>query len=207
MSSQSYGFSSSPVWMWDLEHKEDWALKNWCFWTVVLEKTLESPLDCKEIKPINPKEINPEYSSDWLMLKLKLQYFDHLIRRTNSLEKPLMLGKIEDRRKRGWQRMRWLDGQQFEEVLGDNEGQGSLAFCSPWDHKESDMTERLSWTELMSCKVEFDHTLPPSPYILVQDKFILLLFSCNNFWSSLSAFIFPNFLPPYYSHSSWNHPF
>ena len=107
LSSQSYGFSSSHVWMWDLDHKESWVLKNWCFWTVVLEKTLESPLDCKEIKPVL-KEISPEYSLEGLMLKF--QYFGHLMRRTNSLEKTLMLGKIEGRRRRGWQRMRWLDG-------------------------------------------------------------------------------------------------
>ena len=77
---------------------------------MVLEKTLESLLDCKEIKPVNPKEINPEYSLEGLMLKLKLQYFGHLMQRTESLEKTLMLGKIEGRRRRGRQRMRWLDG-------------------------------------------------------------------------------------------------
>ena len=95
---------SSHVWMWELDHKENWTLKNWCFWTVMLEKTLESPLDCKETKPVNPKEINPEYSLEGLMLKLKLQYFGHLMRRADSLEKTLMLGKIESRRRRGWQK-------------------------------------------------------------------------------------------------------
>ena len=108
LSSQSYGFSSSHVWMWDLDYKESWVPKNWCFWTVVLEKTLESPLDCKEIKPVNPKGNQPEYSLEGLMLKL--QYFGHLMWRTDSLEKTLMLGKIEGRRRRGQQRMRWLDG-------------------------------------------------------------------------------------------------
>ena len=106
-SSQSYGFSSSHVWMWELDHKESWALKNQCFWTVVLEKTLESPLDCKEIKPVNPKGNQP-----WILiggLMLKLQYFGHLMQRADSLEKTLMLGKIEGRRRRGQQRMRWLD--------------------------------------------------------------------------------------------------
>ena len=106
MYSQSYGFSSGHVWMWELDHKEGWAPKNWRFWTVVSEKTLESPLDCKEIKPILT-ENNPEYSLKGLMLKL--QYFGHLMWRADSLEKILMLGKIEGRR-RGWQRMRWLDG-------------------------------------------------------------------------------------------------
>ena len=108
--SQRYGFSSSRVWMWELDHKEGWTTMNWCFWTVVLEKTPESPLDSKEIKPVNPKGINPEYSLEGLMLKLKLQYIGHLIWRTDSFEKTVMLGKIEGRRRRGWQRMRWLDG-------------------------------------------------------------------------------------------------
>ena len=109
-SSQSYGFSTSHVWMWELDYKESWVPQNWCFWTMVLEKTRESPLDGKEIKPINPKGNSPEYSSEGLMLKLKLQYFGHLMRRTDSLEKTLMLGKTKSRRKRGWQGMRWLDG-------------------------------------------------------------------------------------------------
>ena len=107
-SSQSYGLSSGHVWMWELDCEESGAPKNWCFWTVVLEKTLESPLDNKEIQPIL-KEISPEYSLEGLMLKLKLQYFGHLMQRTDSLEKTLILGKIEGRR-RGRQRMRWLDG-------------------------------------------------------------------------------------------------
>ena len=95
-------------------YKEGWMPKNWCFWTMVLEKILESPLDWKEINPVYPvlsaKEINPEYSLEGPMLKLKLQYFGHLMWRADSLEKTLMLEKIEGRRRRGWQRMRWLDG-------------------------------------------------------------------------------------------------
>ena len=117
--SQGYGFSSGHVWMWELDYKESWVQKNWCFWTVVLEKTLESPLNCKEIQPVHPKgwtdaeaETNhsPECSLEGLMLKLKLPYFGHLMRRADSYEKILMLGKIEGRRRRGCQRMRWLDG-------------------------------------------------------------------------------------------------
>ena len=77
---------------------------------MVLEKTLESPLDCKEIKSVSPKGNHPEYSLEGLMLKLKVQYFGHLMRRTDSLEKTLMLGKIEGGRRKGQQRMRWLDG-------------------------------------------------------------------------------------------------
>ena len=110
LSSPSYGFSSGHVWMWELDDKESWAPKNWCFWTVVLEKTLESPLDCKEIKPVHPKGNQSWVFMEGLMLKLKLQYFGHLMWRTDLLEKTLMLGKIEGRRRRGWQRMRWLDG-------------------------------------------------------------------------------------------------
>ena len=94
--------------MWELDCEESWALKNWYFWTVVLEKTLESPLDCKEIKPIHPKGEHPEYSLERLMLNLKLKYFGHLMQRTDSLEKSLILGKIKGSRRRGWQRMRWL---------------------------------------------------------------------------------------------------
>ena len=116
-SSQGYGFSSGHVRMWELDHKESWTPQNCCFWTVVLEKTLESPLDSREIKSLNPKGNQPrifvgrtdaetEYSLEGLMLKLKLQYFGHLMRNTDSLEKTLTLEKIEGRR-RGWE---WLDG-------------------------------------------------------------------------------------------------
>ena len=109
-SGQVYSFSSGHVWMWELDYKENWVSKNWSFWTVVLEKTLESPLGCKEIQPVHPKGNQPELSLEGLMLKLKLQHFGHLMQRADSLEKTLMLGKIEGRRIRGWQRMRWLDG-------------------------------------------------------------------------------------------------
>ena len=96
--------------MWELDCEESWATKNWCFWTVVLEKTLESPLDCKEIQPVHPKGDQPWVFLEGLMLKLKLQYFGHLMWRVDSLEKTLMLGGIGGRRRRGRQRMRRLDG-------------------------------------------------------------------------------------------------
>ena len=108
--SQSYGFSSSHVWIWELDHKEGWTPKNWCFWTVVLEKTLESPLTARRLNQSILKEINPEYSLEGLMLKLKLQYFGHMMQRADSLEKTLMLGKTEGRRRRAWQKIGWLDG-------------------------------------------------------------------------------------------------
>ena len=107
---QSYGFSSSHVWMWELDHKEGWVLKKWCFQTVVLEKFLRVPWITRRSNLSILKEINPEYLLERLMLKLKLQYFGHPMRRTDSLEKTLILGKIEGRRRRGQQRMRWLDG-------------------------------------------------------------------------------------------------
>ena len=103
-------FNSSHVWMWELNYKESWALKNWWFWTGVLVKTLESPLDSKEVQAVHPKRDQSWVFIGRMMLKLKLQYFGHLMWRANSSEKPLILGKIEGRRRRGQQRMRWLDG-------------------------------------------------------------------------------------------------
>ena len=109
LSSQSYGFSSSYVWMWELDYKGSWVLKHWCFWTVVWRKLLRVPWTARRSNESILKEINPEYSLKGLMLKLKLQYFGHLMQRTDSLEKTLLLGMIEGWR-RGWQRMRGLDG-------------------------------------------------------------------------------------------------
>ena len=126
-SSRSYGFSRSHVRIWKLDHKESWAPKNWCFSTVVLEKTLESPLDCKETQPVHPKG---DQSWEGLMLKLKFQYFGHLMQRADSLEKTLMLRKIEGRRRRGRQRMRCLDSildsvdmsvSKLQEIVKDRE--------------------------------------------------------------------------------------
>ena len=99
-SSQSNDFSSSHVWIWELDHKEGWAPKNWCFWTVVLEKILRVPWTARRWKQSILKEINL-ISLEVLMLKLNLQYFDHLMQRADSLKKTLMLEKIEGRRRRG----------------------------------------------------------------------------------------------------------
>ena len=130
--------------MWELDYKESWAPKNWCIWTVVLEKTLESSLDCKEIQSVRPKGNQSWIFIEGLRLKLKFQYFGHLMWRTDSLEKTLMLGKIEGGRR--WQRMRWLDGITDSVDVsspGAGDGQGVLECCSPWGCKESDMIE---WT-------------------------------------------------------------
>ena len=109
-SSQSYDFSSSQVWMWELDEKESWVLKNCCFWTMVLERLFKVPWIARRSNQSILKEISLEYSLEGLMLKLKPQYFGHLMQRSDSLKKTLMLGKIEGGRKREWQRMRWLDG-------------------------------------------------------------------------------------------------
>ena len=139
--------------MWELDCEESWALKNWCFWTVVLEKTLESPLDCKEVQPVHPKGDNPGCSLEGLILKLKLQYFGHLMWRVDSLEKTLMgrdwgqeeKGTTEDEMV-GWHHR--LDGHEFGWTPGVGDGQGGLACCGSWSLKELDTTEWLNWTEL-----------------------------------------------------------
>ena len=106
-SSQGYCFSSSRVWMWELDDNESWTRKNWCFWTVL--ETLEGSLDWGRSNESIVKEISPEYSLEGLILKLKLQYFGHLMRRTDLFEKTLILDKIEGRWRRGWQRIKQLD--------------------------------------------------------------------------------------------------
>ena len=103
LSSQSYGFSSSHVWIWGLVYKESWVPKNWCFWTVVLEKTLECPLDYKKIQPVNPLGNQPWIFIGRTNAEAETPILCHLMQRTDSLEKTLMVGKIEGRRRRGQQ--------------------------------------------------------------------------------------------------------
>ena len=153
-SSQGYGFSSSHVWMWELDCEENWALKNWWFWTVVLEKTLESLLDCKEIQPVHSKGDHPwvlfgrndakaETPVLWpLHVKSWLTGKDSDAGRDSGQEEK---GTTEDEMA-GWHH--WLDGRESEWTPGDGDEQGGLACCDSWGLKESEKTERLNWTEL-----------------------------------------------------------
>ena len=148
--SQSYGFSSSHVWMWELDHKERWVPKNWYFWIVVLEKTLESLLDNKEIKLVNPKG-----NQSWIVIgstdaeaetpilwspdaKSWLSGKDHDAGKDWSQEKK----EMTEEEMVWW--YHWLNGHEFQQILGDGEGQGNLACCNPWGCKESDTTEWLN---------------------------------------------------------------
>jgi len=182
--------------MWELDYKESWALKNWCFWTVVLEKTLESPLNYKEIQPVHPKGDQSRVFIEGLMLKLKLLYFGHLMWRADTLEKTLILEKIEGRRRRGWQRMRWLDGitdtmdtslSLLQELVMDREpwradGQGTLACCSLC-RAESGTTERLNWYSVQYSHLEQNFPLQCPLEIQFMTKFI-----CNR------SIIFPEII-------------
>ena len=148
-SSQGYGFSSGHVWMWELDCEESWAPKNWCFWTVVLEKTLESPLDSKKIQPVHS-----EGDQSWVFIgRTDVEAAAPILwppdEKSWLIWKTLMLGKIEDKR-RGQQRMRWLDGitnlmDMSLSKLGIGDGQGSLTGCSLCGCKESDTTVQLNW--------------------------------------------------------------
>ena len=149
-----WDYFSSHVWMWELNHKESWALKNWCFWIVVLEKTLESPLNCKEIKPVNPKG-----NQSWVLIGRTDAEAETSILWPPDMKNGL-IGKEPDAEKdwkqeekgttqdemAGWHH--WLDGHGFGWTPGVGDGQGGLVCCYSWSHKKSDMTKQLNWTEL-----------------------------------------------------------
>ena len=149
-SSQGYGFSSGHVWMWELDYKESWAQKNWCFWTVVLEKTLKSPLNCKEIKPAHPKGDQSWVSLEGLILKLKLQSFGLLMQRADSFEKTISWERLRaggEGDARGWDGSKAspTQGTWVGWTLGFGDRQGSLVCWGSWGRKESVMTEWLNW--------------------------------------------------------------
>ena len=154
LSSQGYGFSSGHVWMWEWDYKERWVLRNWCFWTVVLKKTLDSPLDCKEIQPVHSKGDQPWvfFGSNDAKAEAPVLWPPHA--------KSWLIGKDSDAG-RDWRQEEkgttedemagWhhgLDGGESEWTPGFGVGQGGLACCDSWGRKESDTTEWLNWTEL-----------------------------------------------------------
>ena len=147
--SQSYGFSSSHVQMWELDHKEGWMLKNWCTWIVVLEKTLESPLDCNKIKPVNPKGNQPwiftgrTYAEAEAPITLAIWYKDPDAGKDGRQKEK---GVAEDEMIR---QQHQLSRHELEQTSGDSEGQGSLACSSPWDCKE--LTQLTNWTTATTC--------------------------------------------------------
>ena len=165
LSSQSYGFSSSHVWMWELDYKESWALKNWWLWTVVLEKTLVNPVDSKEIQPVHPKGNQPWIfigrtdaeaettifwppdGKNWLIWKDPDAGTDWRQEEKGMTEDEMV----------GWHHR--LNGHEFEQALGVGYGQGGLACYSPWGHKESDTTEPLNWTDLLDTFTHFNPIL------------------------------------------------
>ena len=144
-----YGFSSSHVWMWELDYKESWAPKNWCFDLCCWRRLLREPWTERRSNQSILKEISLGYSLQGLLLKLKLQYFGHLMRRADSLEKTNPgkdwrqeeKGTTEDKMV-GWHHQ--VNGHEFEQTPGDTEGQGILVCCSPWGHKELDTSEWLN---------------------------------------------------------------
>ena len=145
-SSQGYGFSSGHVWIWEFDMKkaEHWRIDTfelWCW-----RRLLRVPWTARRSNQSIQKEMSPGISLEGMMLKLKLQYFGHLMGRVDSLEKPLMLGGIGGRRRRGWQRMRWLDGITDSMDMRFSKLQQLVMDREAWDRKESDMTEWLKWT-------------------------------------------------------------
>ena len=172
-SSQGYGFSSSHVWMWELDYKESWVLKNWCFWTVVLEKTLKSPLDCKEIQPVHSKG-----NQSWIFIgRTDVEAETPILWSPDA--KSWLIGKDPNAGKNwgqeekamtedemvGWHH--WLNGHGFGWTPWVGDGQGGLVCCSSWGRKESDTTEQLNWTEWSSMRNSFQNLTLGELFILI----------------------------------------
>ena len=174
------------------EHQRIDAFELWCW-----RRLLRVPWTARRSNQSIPKEISPEYSLEGLMLRLKLQYFVHLMRRTDSLEKTLMLGKIEGRRRRRWQKEmvewhHWLNGHEFEETPGVGDGQGGLACCGPWGCKESGTTEWLKWTEMRTgghlSYLPTSYTIVTSfkhPFVIIENNCYIILQLSSHLWFSL----------------------
>ena len=199
-SSQSDGFSSSHVWMWELECEESWAPKNWCFWTVVLENTLESPLDCKEIQPVHPKG-----DKSWVFIgrtdvKAETPILwppdvkSWLIGKDPDAEKDWgqeEKGTTEDERV-GWHH--WLDGRGFGWTPGVGDGQGGLVCCGSWGCKESDTTDWMNWTESLDAKIVgllcwetgYLHSFKVSPHKILVDYKEKIVTWAANIWQTQS---------------------
>ena len=195
-------FSISHVWMWELDHKESWAPKNWCFWTMVLEKTLERVLWTAEIKPVSPKR-----NQSWIFIgrtdaEAEAPILWPLDAKSQLIGKTLTLQKIKGRRRRGRQRMRWLDGitdwmDVFAWSLGVGDGQGCLACCNSWGLKEPDTTERLNlltylllgrkaMTNLDSILKSRDITFSTNIYLVKAMVFPVVMYGCEN-WTIKKA--------------------
>ena len=210
-------FSSSRVWIWELDHKESWMLKNWCFYTVVLEKTLASPLNCKKIKTVNPKGNQLRIFIGRTDIEAEAPVFDHLMQRADSLEQTLKLGKIEGKRRRGWQRMRWMDSitdsvdvnlSKLKEIVKDREAGRTEV------HGVAKSQTRLSDWTTTHCQIFFQNGITklnshqqcerftvhlPCLLLVLSVHFLNLWFSVSSPWKIMMLNIFSYNCSPLYS--------